>query len=128
MLKNYICPKEVNDLKFEKTTSTLCELFDEKSWKFSKSFKWEILTKTPDENEIDFVNRINENIERSDLRSISNDHFKCLFFLYDLRKSLYAGIHASILYMVEQNHDIILKNLGDKCRRMDTVLNDTVMI
>ncbi|VUZ47320.1 unnamed protein product [Hymenolepis diminuta] len=29
--------------------------------------------------------------------------------------------------MVEQNHDII-KNSGDKCRRMDDVLDDTVMI
>ncbi|VUZ51573.1 unnamed protein product [Hymenolepis diminuta] len=30
--------------------------------------------------------------------------------------------------MTEQNHDITLRESGDECRGMDTVLNDTVMI
>ncbi|KAM3170970.1 hypothetical protein ACTXT7_017552 [Hymenolepis weldensis] len=82
----------------------------------------------PDEDWIDCVTGINESIEQSDFRSISNDHFRRLFFLRGQWHSCYADVRVRILKIIEQNHDISLLDFGDERRRMDTVLDDTAMI
>lgn len=65
----------------------------------SISFKFLILTNRPDEDRVDYVTRINEKFERSDFKAISNDYFKCLLFLCNLRDSCHANVRKRILNM-----------------------------
>ncbi|KAM3178431.1 hypothetical protein ACTXT7_002578 [Hymenolepis weldensis] len=51
-----------------------------------------------------------------------------LLFLHDPLNSCYAEVCVRIVNMIDQNHDITLRDLGDDVEKMDTVLDDTAMI
>lgn len=55
------------------------------------------------------------------------DHFKHLLFLCGLRDFCYSDVRLRIFYIIEQNHDKTLQDLGDECRGMDAVLDETAM-
>ncbi|VUZ56044.1 unnamed protein product [Hymenolepis diminuta] len=123
-LKSCIHPKELIGLNFKEAVS----IFYEKSMKFRRYFKCLTLTKRPDEDWIDYVTRINENFEQSDIISTSSDHFKYLLFFFGLWDLCCSKFRVRLLNLIEKNYDIILWGLGDECRRIDTVQDDTAMI
>ena len=125
---NFILPKKVEDISFEETVLILSKLFGEQCSEFRKCYNCLTVTKRDYEDWMSYVSRINSDFEKSDFKSISNDHFKCLLFVCGLRNARYTDVRSRILKLIEEKQEISLQDLGDECVRMETIISDTNMI
>ena len=76
---------------------------------------------------MNYVSRINFDFEKSDFKSISNDHFKCILFVCGLRNGRYTDVGSRTLKLIEEKREISLQDLVDECVRMETIMSDTNM-
>ena len=58
---------------------------------------------------MNYVSRINSDFEKSDFKSISNDHFKCLLFVCGLRNARYTDVRSRVLKRIEEKQEISLQ-------------------
>ena len=76
---------------------------------------------------MNYASRINFDFEKSDFKSISNDHSKCLLFVCGLRNGRYTDVGSRTLKLIEEKQEISLQDLVDECVRMETIMSDTNM-
>ena len=55
---------------------------------------------------MNYVSRINSDFEKSDFKSVSNDHFKCPLFVCGLRNARYTDVCSSILKLIDEKQKI----------------------
>ena len=86
----FILPKKVEDISMKETVLILSKLFGKRCSEFRKCYNCLTVTKRDDEDWMNYVSRINSDFEKSDFKSVSNDHFKCPLFVFGLRKARYT--------------------------------------
>ena len=75
-----------------------------------------------------YAGKVNLQCENFQLKSLTEDQFKCLIFIAGLQSPNDADIRTRLLYMLEQDRDIAVQTLTTECQRLIKLKRDTEMI
>ena len=81
-----------------------------------------------DEDFVSFAENVNQQCERFNLKDLSTDMFKCLFFVQGLTASCDKDIRSWILNKMEQEPDITLQKITEECQFMLNIKHDNFAI
>ncbi|VDQ18019.1 unnamed protein product [Trichobilharzia regenti] len=95
-----------NSEKTESIGSSTVEFNFEPSTGISKDPGGDILT---------YTGKVNRECERSKIRSLTDDQFKCLIFVCGLKSSVDSDIRTRILAEIERKPDMTLQEVTVEC-------------
>lgn len=75
-----------------------------------------------------YAGKVNSQCENFQLKSLTEDQFKCLIFVAGLQSPNDADIRTRLLSMLDQDRDISVQTLTTECQRLIKLKRDNEMI
>lgn len=126
--KQYILPKQPGDFTFAETVAQLTNIFGELSSLFNTRYNCLKLKRDDNEDFFAYAGKVNSQCENFQLKSLTEDQFKCLIFVAGLQSPNDADIRTRLLSMLDQDRHISVQTLTTECQRLIKLKRDNEMI
>ena len=107
------------------TVAQLTDIFGELSSLFNTRCNCLKLKKDDNEDFFAYAGKVNLQCENFQLKSLTEDQFKCLIFIAGLQSPNDADIRPRLLSMPEQDRDLAVQTLTTECQRLLKLKRDT---
>ena len=125
---NFILPKRPADLTFDQAVQLLNEVFGDKTSLFNVRYQCLKMVKNETEDYVTYAGAVNKECERFQLKSMTEDQFKCLIFVAGLQGPLEADIRTRLLSKIDHEPNITLQQCTTECQRLVNLKHDSSMI
>lgn len=125
---NFILPKVARDFTFDETIKTLTQMFGETTSLFNIRFQCMNLQKKNSEDFVTYAGKVNRECERFQLKSMTDDQFKCLIFICGLQSSVDSEIRTRLLSKIDNESNMTLQKITTECQQLINLKHDTAMI
>ena len=115
--KHFILPKTPGDFTLTETVEQLTDIFGELSYLSNTLYNCLKLKKEDNEDFFAYAGKVNLQSKIFQLKSLTEDQFKCLIFIVKLQSPNDADIRTH-LSMLEQERDIAVQTLTTECERL----------
>ena len=122
---DYIIPKQMSELSFDKAVKSLMELYCPKTSLFHK--RWECINLTCKEGQdyTTFASVVNRHCDNFGLSSLSATNFKVLIFIQGLVSTKDTEARCLALNRLEKEPNITLQQLAEECQRIISEKQDS---
>lgn len=125
---DYILPKLPNQKTLNETISTLKDLFGKTESLFAKRFNCLQLVKDPSEDYASHAARVNRMCELAQLKTLSEDQFKCLIYILSLKDPASSDVRLRLHTFVESKpSEALLSNLVAEARKIANIKTDNTL-
>ena len=125
---NLILPQNPRDRTFDATIQSLSQLFGDHRSLFNTRYRCLKLVMNESDNFLTHIGIVNRECERFKLKSLTDDQFKSLVFIYSLQSSKFADIRTRLSNRLEQDPSLTLNAIAEEYQRLINLQRDTTLI